>query len=132
MANAAGLKPAGDATPGVQPVGIVAQYQLDATLGNLETPGTANTAGPLGSIGPYDSGTILGTVPPGKAGLKLVEGTVQRAAVILDSADAGYVGNALVPVYSLVGAAVTDHDGLPVPPTGSQPADGLSEAPNRE
>jgi hypothetical protein len=32
-----------------------------------------------------DTGTILGTVPPGKAGLKLVDGT-QQAAVRMDCA----------------------------------------------
>ena len=47
--------------------GHVAQYQL---------AGTTTTT----TISPYDSGTILGTTPPGKAGIKLVDGTVQNAA----------------------------------------------------
>jgi len=47
--------------------GKVAQYMLAGT--------TAST-----TIGPKDSGTILGTVPPGKAGIKLLDGTVQNAA----------------------------------------------------
>jgi hypothetical protein len=46
--------------------GGVAQYQKEGT-----TTGAA--------IGPYDSGTILGTVPPGKPGIKLVDGTIQHA-----------------------------------------------------
>ena len=47
--------------------GKVAQYQLAGT--------TAST-----TIGPYDSGTILGFTPPGGAGHKLVSGTIQNAA----------------------------------------------------
>jgi hypothetical protein len=46
--------------------GKVAQYQL---------AGTTTTT----TIGPYDSGTILGTVPPGKPGIKQIDGTVQNA-----------------------------------------------------
>lgn len=112
------LKPAGDATAGVQPVGIVQQYQLAATNSNVDTST---------GITPYDSGTILGTVPPGKAGLKLVSGVVQRASVLLSDGTAGNVGNTLVPSYDS-----TAGHGDPTPPTGSQPADGLSQAPNHE
>jgi len=49
--------------------GKVAQYQLSGTAGLAST-----------AITPYDSGTILGTVPPGKAGIKLVSGVIQNAA----------------------------------------------------
>lgn len=113
---AAVLEPNGAAVSGQQPAGIVQQYQLAATASNVDTST---------GITPYDSGTILGTVPPGKAGLKLVSGVVQRAAQIVADSTAGVVGNALVSTYSTLH---TD----PVPPTGSQPADGLSLAPNHE
>jgi hypothetical protein len=113
---AAILKPAGDTTSGVQSKGAVKQYGVSGTndaTSNLET------------ITPYDSGTILGTVPPGKAGLKLISGVVQRASVILADGTSGAVGNTLVPTYS---TANVD----PTVPTGSLPSDGLSQAPNTE
>lgn len=106
----------GAAASGQQVAGVVKQYQAS---------GTGSSASSLETITPYDSGTILGTVPPGKAGLKLVSGVVQRAAQIVADSTAGVTGNALVPVYSSLN---TD----PTPPTGSQPADGLSQAPNHE
>lgn len=112
---AAELEEAGAGNPGQQPQGIVKQYQLSAT---------ASTTAELETIHPYDSGTILGTVPPGKPGLKLVDGTVQRAAQIIADGTAGAVGNALVSTY----APNVD----PVPPAGSQPSDGVSQAPNHE
>lgn len=110
------LKPAGDLTAGVQVKGAVKQYQAD---------GINDATSSLETITPYDSGTILGTVPPGKPGLKLISGVVQRASVLLADSTAGAVGNALVSTYS---TANTD----PVPPAGSLPADGLSQAPNTE
>lgn len=113
---AASLNANGAAASGQQVAGVVKQYQLS---------GTGSSASTLETITPYDSGTILGTVPPGKAGLKLVSGVVQRAAQIVADSTAGVVGNALVSDYSSLN---TD----PVPPTGSQPADGLSQAPNHE
>src|SRR5271166_4002222 len=116
MAATPTLEPAGSGVAGVQPKGITQQDQLAATNANLDT----STA-----ITPYDSGTILGTVPPGKAGLKLVSGVVQRASQLLCDSTAGVVGNSLVPTFS---SLHTD----PTPPTGSQPADGLSQAPNHE
>lgn len=109
------LKPAGDATAGVQPVGIVQQYQLAATNSNVDTST---------GITPYDSGTILGHVQPGGSGEKLVSGVVQRGSVLLVDGTAGNVGNALVPVS---GTGV-----LPTPPAGSAAADGLSQAPQHE
>ena len=39
--------------------------------------GRTNTAFDSTQITPYDSGTVLGTVPPGKAGLKQISGVVQ-------------------------------------------------------
>jgi hypothetical protein len=50
--------------------GATAQYQTAAT-----TPGAYNSA----NIHPFDSGTILGTVPPGKAGIKQIDGTIQNS-----------------------------------------------------
>lgn len=47
--------------------GEVEQYQLSGTTA-------------AASITPFDSGTVLGTVPPGKAGLKQISGVIQRAA----------------------------------------------------
>ncbi len=124
------LKPAGDLTAGVQVVGAVKQYQYDglndATSG-LETikPGDGSSDGASGA-------NIIGTVPPGKVGIRQVNPTVQRAAVILADGTAGAVGDALTSVYSKVGAASTDHDGVPTPPTGSLASDGLSQAPQHE
>ena len=109
------LKPAGDTTAGVQVKGITQQYQLAGTHSAVDT----STA-----ITPYDSGNILGTVPPGKTGIKLVSGVVQRAAQLVCDATAGNCGNALL--------AVSGTGLVPTPPTGSQPADGLSQAPNTE
>ena len=109
------LKPAGDTTAGVQVKGITQQYQLAATHSAVDT----STA-----IAPYDSGNILGTVPPGKAGLKLISGVIQRASCLLSDSTAGNCGNALL--------AVSGTGLVPTPPTGSQPADGLSQAPNTE
>ena len=47
--------------------GKVAQYGLS---------GTNDSA----TIGPFDSGTVIGTVPPGKAGLKQISGVIQNAS----------------------------------------------------
>jgi hypothetical protein len=58
------------ANAAAQPAGDVAQYGLEGT-----TVGAA--------IGPYDSGTILGTVPPGKPGIKLVSGQIQHATKLV-------------------------------------------------
>ena len=116
MANFAELEEVGAGNAGQQVQGVVKQYQKSAT---------ASSAASLETIHPYDSGNILGHVQPGGSGEKLVSGVVQRAAQIIASADAGYVGNALVSDYS---ALHTD----PVPPAGSTAADGLSQAPQHE
>lgn len=113
---AAVLEPNGAAASGQQPAGIVQQYQLAATASNVDTST---------GITPYDSGTILGTVPPGKAGLKLVSGVVQRAAQIVADSTAGVVGNALVPAFNSL-------NNPPTPPAGTLPSDGLSSFPGRE
>jgi len=60
----------GSAASGEQPNGRAKQYQLNGT----------NAAA---SVHPYDSGTILGTVPPGKPGIKLIDGTIQNATDLL-------------------------------------------------
>ena len=57
------------ATLAAKTTGKVAQYQLS---------GENNAA----VIRPYDSGNILGTVPPGKPGIKLIDGTVQHATAL--------------------------------------------------
>lgn len=112
---AAILEPAGSGVAGTQTQGVVKQYQASAT-------GSASSA--LETITPYDSGTILGNIPPGQTGEKLVSGVVQRASAILADSTAGVTGNALVPT-SGVGV-------VPTPPTGSLASDGLSLAPQRE
>jgi hypothetical protein len=61
---------------------------------------TAESASYPKTVTSLDTGTILGTVPPGKAGLKLVDGT-QQAAVRRDCA---------VPRQT-VGGIVMDADG---------------------
>ena len=109
------LEPNGAGVAGQQPAGIVQQYQLAGTHSAVDTST---------GITPYDSGNILGTVPPGKTGIKLVSGVVQRAAQLVCDATAGNCGNALL--------AVSGTGLVPTPPTGSQPADGLSQAPNTE
>jgi hypothetical protein len=112
---AAVLEPAGSGVAGVQPKGITQQYELSATHSNVNT----STA-----ITPYDSGTILGTVPPGKAGIKLVSGVIQRSTQIKADGTAGVIGNTLT---------CTSGIGLvPTPPVGSTAADGLSQAPEHE
>ena len=132
---AAKLEPAGSGVAGQQPQGRVAQYQLDGVNGRDEAPGTANTAGVTGTIGPYDSGTILGTVPPGLAGIKLISGVVQRAAQILADDTVAGVGATLVPTYSLPTVPISTtapRPGLPKAPAGSAASDGLSLAPQHE
>jgi hypothetical protein len=114
---AAVLEPAGSGVAGVQPKGIVQQYQLSATHSNTDT----STA-----ITPRDTGTILGTTPPGKAGLKLVNGTIQRSTALKCDATEGVVGNALVCTSQ------PTHLGDPIPPAGSHASDGLSLAPEHE
>jgi hypothetical protein len=110
------LEPAGSGVAGVQPKGITQQYQLAATNSCVDTST---------GITPRDSGTILGNVPPGKVGEKLVNGTVQRSNQLKCDATPGVVGNALVGIAG-VGVAV------PVTAAGAHPADGLSGAPQRE
>jgi hypothetical protein len=116
---------AGDLTAGVQVKGAVKQYGYS---------GQNDSSSSLETITPYDSGTILGTTPPGKAGIKLVSGVVQRAqAALLCGSTSGNVGNALVSSYNLVGSgAAAGFDGLPTKPVGTTVADGLSLSENHE
>jgi hypothetical protein len=109
------LEPAGAAVAGQQTKGITQQYQKAATASAVDTST---------GITPYDSGTILGNIPPGKSGEKLVNGTVQRSSQIVADSTSGAVGNALVCV-SGVGV-------VPTPPTGSSQSDGLSQYAARE
>ena len=110
------LEPAGSGVAGVQPKGITQQYQLAATASNLSTST---------GITPRDTGLILGTVPPGKPGLKLVDGTVQRSNQMKCDSTPGNVGNALV---GIAGTGVA----IPAVSAGARPSDGLSGAPERE
>jgi hypothetical protein len=67
-------------------LGAAAQYQTAAT-----TPGAYNST----NIHPFDSGTILGTVPPGKPGIKQIDGTIQNATALIVDGTSGATGNAL-------------------------------------
>jgi hypothetical protein len=62
--NVAGTQTGVNTTSGVK--GITRQYQVSGVLGT-------------GTVAPFDSGTILGTVPPGQPGIKLIDGTIQRS-----------------------------------------------------
>jgi len=87
-------------------LGKVAQYGVDSA-----------------NVGPYDSGTILGTVPPGKAGLKLVSGVIQNVTDLTADGTPG-VANWL---------AATSGVGVdPTVNTAQDPANGLSLAPQHE
>lgn len=112
------LQANGAAASGQQTAGVVAQYQADAIAGTSEASDLST------GVHPYDSGTILGTVPPGQAGIKLVSGVVQRAAQVVADSSAGVTGNALTPT---AGQGV-----LPTPPSGTAQSDGLSTFPGRE
>lgn len=114
---------AGSGTPGTQVKGITAQYQVDGTDGVAERgAGSINPGGGVSGVHPYDSGTILGNIPPGKTGQKLVNGTVQRSNVLLTT---GPNNNCLQSTYKVGG-------GVPTPPVGAQATDGLSGSPERE
>ena len=120
-------KPAGDTSAGSSWLaggqskswGITQQYQLAGTQSTVDTST---------GITPYDSGSILGTVPPGKPGLKLVSGVIQRAHFILGM---GPQEN-FVPCSQTNIVASSAGNLNQQPPAGSQPGDGLSLAPNRE
>jgi hypothetical protein len=91
--------------------GSVAQYQ---------SVGKSGVTG----VTPRDSGNILGTVPPGKAGIKLVSGVIQNAADLAVDGTAGVTGNALLPTS---GRGVT-----PTLNTAQAASAGLSLAPEHE
>jgi hypothetical protein len=92
------LKPAGDQTAGVQPKGITQQYQLSATAANKTTSTDihpADTSMQVTLGGPVLN--IIGTVPPGKPGIRQVSGVIQRAAAaILCDSTSGVIGNSLI------------------------------------
>lgn len=112
---AAILEPAGSGVAGTQTKGVTKQYQAS---------GTQSSASTIETIGPYDSGTILGHVQPGGSGEKLINGTVQRSNELLVDGTPGVTGNALT---------VTAGEGvLPTPPAGSSQSDGLSGYGSRE
>jgi hypothetical protein len=113
------LEPAGSGVAGAQVKGVTAQYQVDGTDGVAETFTAPST---FTGVHPYDSGTILGNVPPGKAGQRLVNGVVQRSNVLLST---GVGNNFLKPTYAVNG-------GVPTPPAGTAASDGLSGSPERE
>jgi hypothetical protein len=113
------LEPAGSGVAGTQTKGVTAQYQVDGTDGVAETFTSPST---FTGVHPYDSGTILGNIPPGKSGQRLVNGVVQRSNVLLST---GPQNNCLQPTYAVNG-------GVPVPPAGAQASDGLSGSPERE
>ena len=123
MSGSATLEAAGSGVAGSQVKGVTAQYQLDATNGTAELSSTSiNPGGGPSGVHPYDSGTILGTVPPGKPGIKLVDGTVQRSNVLITT---GPNNNCLQSTYAVGG-------GNPTKPVGAKKADGLSGSPSRE
>jgi hypothetical protein len=103
----------GSAAAGEQPNGIVAPYQLSGE------DGLASTA-----ITPYDSGTILGTVPPGKAGIKLVSGVIQNATDLI--CNVSPLGN------TLTSANRPQDLGDPIVNTAQAASAGLSLAPEHE
>jgi hypothetical protein len=93
----------------------------------MATTLAARTAGKVAQYGidsanvkPYDSGNILGTVPPGKAGIKLIDGTVQNATDLTTDGTAG-VANWLactsgVGVDPTVNSAQIESNGLSLAP----------------
>lgn len=76
------------------------------------------------NITPRDTGNILGTVPPGKPGLKLVSGVIQNATALTVDGTAGVTGNALLPTS---GVGVT-----PTVNPAQLASAGLSLAPEHE
>jgi len=117
--GSATLEPAGSGVSGTQVKGVTAQYMVDGTDGVAETFTAPST---FTGVHPYDSGTILGNIPPGKAGQRLVNGVVQRSNVLLTT---GPNNNCLQSSYA-------ENGGVPTPPAGAQASDGLSGSPERE
>ena len=101
---------------------------------NTNYPAGVQLAGT--SIIARDTGNILGTVPPGKAGLKLVDGTQQSSTCAVSPASAN---NAVDTVAGINAAEIPeagnlDGNFLNVNQTGTYntPAAGYSIAPNHE
>lgn len=139
-----------------------AQYGIDAKNNRQETPGTANTAGGSGTVGPYDSGSITRIPKPGEGFptgksathttgtyRKLTDGAVQQAtdttvstatsgglAVSADSHSHAGVNDLqnflLNDVSSMSLAAGANQTSTPTVATGAKQSDGLSQAPEHE
>ena len=116
--NSSGTGRAANFTGDTTELGMVKQYQKAGTTDTSST----NT------IGPYDSGTILGTVPPGKSGLKLVSGVIQNATNMI--CNDSPLGNTLPSTASEVTSTVGT--GVPAVNTAQDPANGLSLSPEHE
>lgn len=101
---------------GARTKGAVAQYGIAGQSGKSAYDST--------KITPRDTGNILGTVPPGKTGIKLVSGVIQNAADLAVDGTAGVTGNALLPT-SAVGKTPTLN-------TAQAASAGLSLAPEHE
>lgn len=99
------------AIPAAKTTGAVAQYGLT---------GTNSSA----TITPYDSGNIIGTVPPGKSGIKLVDGTIQNATKLTVSSAQDAPGNAIL--------AGQDANGQAAESSYQAPSAGLSLGANHE
>jgi len=138
------------------------QYMIDAKKNRQETPGTANTAGGTGTVGPYDSGSITRIpkpgegFPTGKSAThttgnygKLTDGTMQQAtdttvstttsgglAVSADSHSHPGVNdlqNSLLnDVSSMAGAARANQTSTPTVTTAAKQSSGLSQSPEHE
>lgn len=92
----------------------MAQYQIAGTTGT-------------NGVTPRDTGTILGTTPPGKNGIKLVSGVVQRAADLTVDGTPGVTGNALLPTQPTAGSG-----NRPTENTAQLASSGLSLSPQHE
>ena len=94
--------------------GAVAQYRLS---------GTNSSA----TIGPYDSGNILGTVPPGKAGIKQISGVIQNATTPMTVTPSG-----TDPQNFLSCTSQPQASGDPIENSAQHASAGLSLAPQHE
>ena len=120
------IEPAGSGAAGAQPKGITQQYQKAATASCVDTSTgitPLDTSKQITLGGPTMN--IIGTVPPGKTGIVLVSGVLQRSNQILCDSTPGNVGNAITVIAGLGRAVPTDA-------AGTHQSDGLSAAPCRE
>jgi hypothetical protein len=70
--------------------GAAAQYGVAAQSGKVAYDSTQILPAAAAS-------TIIGTVPPGKAGIRLTSPVIQNATVLTTDGTAGLTGNALLP-----------------------------------